>query len=129
MHDKLNGLACIQKKGHGEKEYAIFREGMQINLTKDIGERTCCYVFCSILMMLAFYAAIPLAILLQNEKLFYIMLVGLLYIIMSACTDTCKYINNLVELPKVFQNIAKAIRNAPVKSFHISCYHYETRIT
>ena len=79
--------------------------------------------------MLAFYAAIPLAIFLQNENLFYIMIVGFVYIVMSACTDTCKYINNLVELPKVFQNIAKAIRNAPVKSFHISCYHWETRTT
>lgn len=127
MFDKLNGLACIQSKGKGKKEYAIYKEGMQINLTKDINTGTYCYVIFSILFMLTFYAAIPVAILLDDPVYFSIMGVALVYLIMSCCTDTCKYIRNLVELPQVFQNIANAIRNAPTKTFHISCYHWETR--
>lgn len=105
----------------------MYKEGMQINLNKEVSQSTYCYVAFSVLIMIAFYAAIPLAIFLKEEKLFYIMLVGLIYMIMSCCTDTCKYINNLVELPQVFQNIAQAIRNAPTKTFHIECYHWETR--
>ena len=76
---------------------------MQINLTKDINSGTYGYVIFSILFMLAFYAAIPLAVFLKNPYLFFIMLVGVIYIIMSLCTDTNKYIKNLVELPKSHQ--------------------------
>ena len=105
MFDKLNGLACVQDKGRGPKVYVIYKEGMQIKLSKDVNTRTYMYLIFSILFMLAFYAAIPVGILVKPEY-FGIMGVALIYIITSACTDTCKYMNNLVELPQVFKNIA-----------------------
>ena len=65
MYDKLNGLACIQKGKNGPKEYAIYKEGMEIKLTKDINEGTYCYAIFSCIFMLIFYAAIPLGILIN----------------------------------------------------------------
>ena len=67
MYDKLNGLACIQAGGKGPKQYVIYKEGMQINLNKDVNESTYCYVVFSVIFMIAFYAAIPLAIFLNNK--------------------------------------------------------------
>ena len=51
----------------------------------------------------------------------------LVYLISSCCTDTCKYINNLVELTDVMKRIKTAIKLAPYWSFHITCYHWEER--
>lgn len=45
----------------------------------------------------------------KEVKGYYLCAAIILYVIYSACTDTCKYINNLVELPILFKNIAIAI--------------------
>lgn len=66
--------------------------------------------------MISFYSGIPFGFLWERGegKGFILIPVSLLiYVIYSSCTDTCKYINNLVELPQVFKNIAFAIKSAP----------------
>ena len=119
MNDKLNGLACLYVGGTGPEQYVIYKEGMQINLNKDVQQSTYYYVAFSVLFMIAFYASIPLAIFLKNYNLFYIMLVGLISMIMGCCTDSCEYINNLVELREVHRNIANSIISPPTKTFEI----------
>ena len=59
------------------------------------------YVTVSIFMMLGFYAAIPLGFLVDTD-LYAIMAVWVIYLILSLCTGTCKYIQNVVRLPHVF---------------------------
>lgn len=70
------------------------------------------YVFISIVLMIAFYGAIPLGILIEPE-LFSIMSVWMLYLVLSIFTGTCSYINNVVRLPLVYENIKAAIMSPP----------------
>ena len=127
MLDKLNGLATIQEGGRGPIRSVLYKEGMLINLSKDISCSTYAYVFFSVLFMITFYGAIPLALYYHNNKLFGIMFIFVVYMIVSCSTDTQSYIDNLVDLPEVYKNIDKAIRSPPTKAFSIECFHYEER--
>jgi len=53
--------------------------------------------------------------------------VYLIYLIWSCCHSSTKYINNLTTIEQTFVNIKAAIKSPPAISFHIQCYHYETR--
>ena len=52
----------------------------------------------------------------------------IIYLIYGCFTDSCRYIKNLTLLPKVFENIAYAIKSAPEVGYSIECYHYEQRV-
>ena len=52
----------------------------------------------------------------------------IIYLIYGCLTDSCRYIKNLTVLPKVFENIAYAIKSAPEVGYSIECYHYEQRV-
>ena len=84
------------------------------------------YVIICIILMLAFYGAIPLGIII-DPNLFAIMSVWVLYVILSMLTGSCRYIRNVVGLPDVFKNIEAAILSPPKMSMSIQNYHYETK--
>lgn len=71
------------------------------------------YVTVSVFLMIAFYGAIPLAIITQMDELFGIMGVYVIYIIWSCCHASTKYINNLTTIEQVFVNISAAIKSPP----------------
>ena len=104
-NDRLNGLAKLQPKGSKERYTVIYKNDMQINTrTSNLSCGDCFYVVFSICLMLTFYAAIPVGILIDNSY-FGIMGVYLIYIIYSACTGATKYINNLKELPVLMRDV------------------------
>jgi hypothetical protein len=51
MSDKLNGVATVQKSANANKESVLFKDGMRINLDKDISWGTYRYVIFSALVM------------------------------------------------------------------------------
>ena len=85
-------------------------------------------MFLSVIILLAFYAAIPVALITGEYALFGIMGVWGLYAIWSCCASSTKYIFNTKHLPVVMNNIQSAINAAPVVRFTIQNYHYETRV-
>ena len=80
------------------------------------------------LLFVAFYISIPLAISLRTEQLFAIMSVWIVYACFSCCCNaSTKYISNVVDLKQVFININNAIAARPICVLHIQNYHYENR--
>ena len=67
-----------------------------------------------------------------NANLSYLLMplffVWIIYIIVSFFTNASAYLRNMVVLPKVFENIQKAIQSPPEVSFHMRCWHNEERI-
>ena len=122
--DRMNGVFCIKNK-QGEK-MVLFKEGMKIDLTYDVTFNDYLYYILSFILMCTFWAGIPAGLLIE-EGYFGLMGSFVIYIIYSCNTDSCKYLDNLVELNHTFKNIAAAIQSAPDCGFHIQCYHYETR--
>ena len=66
-----------------------------------------------------FYAAVPLAIILDEAALFGLMGVYLIYIIWSCCHSATKYVNGLQSIAELFKNVDLAIRAPPSISMHI----------
>ena len=52
----------------------------------------------------------------------------LFYICYSCCTNSTKYICNVVDIAQVFVNIDAAIEAPPEIHWTIQNYHYETRV-
>ena len=77
------------------------------------------YMVVSVIFLLAFNASFPLAILTRNNALFAIAGVWIIYMIYSCCTNSTKYISNVVDLTQVFVNINNAIMARPVVTFLI----------
>ena len=122
VNDKLNGLASVENFEGQDKRYVIFKDGMEIHLTKE-PLRTGSIMF-SVLIMLAFYSGIALGIIVDSVY-FFILFVTMVYICyVCCCNETCKYLSNLLELKTVFLNIGTAIASPPTINWHISCYHY-----
>jgi hypothetical protein len=77
------------------------------------------YVTTSFFLMVAFYGAIPLGIITQNETFFAIMSVYIIYLIWSCCHPATKYISNLTTIEQNFVNIQAAIKSPPQIYFTI----------
>ena len=90
----------------------IFKDGMKIDLTRDLGWKDYAYYLISVLLMIAFWLGIPLGIT-QHTGFFGLFGAIIIYAVYSSCTDTCKYLKNLVELPQTFDNINSAIQSIP----------------
>lgn len=76
------------------------------------------YTIVSIFLLLAFYGAIPLALLVNRydvkEEYFAIMAVYIPYQLISCFNAATKYIRNLTTLQQTFLNIEAAILAAPI---------------
>ena len=91
MFDKLNGVACIQEKKNGSKNYFIYKDEMQISLSKDIGWKSYLYVVLSIIAMLAHYILIPFAIIANYYLFIAVGVAFIIYIVMSCYTEISTY--------------------------------------
>jgi len=126
-NDRLNGLAKVKAPGAKKSVTVIYKNDMMI-MANDTGVTTCdiIYAITSVILSIAFYAAIPLGIL-NDPMLFLIMLVYLIYLIWSCCCNSAtRYIKNLTPLNEFFDNIKMSIKADPIIVFHIQCYHYKT---
>lgn len=124
VKDQLNGLASVEESG-GEAVFVIFKDGMQIHLDKE--PLRIWTLLLSITCMIAFYAGIALALILTDPIYFGLLGVSIIYIISACCSDTCKYMNNIVKLETVFVDIGTAIASAPTIKWHMKAYHMETQ--
>ena len=63
----------------------------------------------------------------KDDEMF--MLAGgyIVYLILSWCTDTCRFLSNVKTVAQVIANIETARRVKPEIYFKISCYHHEER--
>ena len=86
----------------------LFKDGMRIDLTTDIGTNDYLYYGLSAFFMIIFWLGLFLGIFLRNPALHGMMASMIIYWIYSSCTNSCKYLNNLVELVQTFKNIALA---------------------
>jgi len=121
-------LAKVTAAGETESVTVIYKNDMML-MANDTGVTSCdiFYAITSVLLAIAFYAAIPLGIIV-GPQLFGIMGVYVIYLIWSCCHHSTRYIANLTPLEQMFVNIEAAIRAPPIVTFHIQCYHYETRV-
>lgn len=76
----------------------LFKDGMKINLSYKSSWKDYMYYILSFIFMVCFWTGIPLGLMI-GRQLFGLMGVWVIYMIYSCCTDSCKYIQNLVELP------------------------------
>ena len=76
---------------------AVFKDGMIVDLSTRLTWKDYAYYILSIIFMIAFYVGIYMGLILK-PLFFAICGVMVIYFIYSACTDSCSYINNLVEL-------------------------------
>ena len=74
---------------------AVFKDGMRVDLTKDITCKDYTYYILSIIFMIALYVGIYLGVILSPVYL-WICSIMIIYLIYSYCTDTTSYIKNLV---------------------------------
>ena len=50
-----------------------------------------------------------------------------MYWLASCGVDTDEYILNIIPFTTLFETINGSIKSAPIKTFHISCYHWKER--
>lgn len=105
QNDRLNGLAEMKPAGAKKAMTVIYKNDMMI-MENDSGVscRDICYCISSIIICLTFYSAIPLGIMI-NRNFFYIFLVWLIYIVISAMHPSSEYVKNLTPLDHKFKNI------------------------
>ena len=53
--------------------------------------------------------------------------VYLIYLIASFTSHTCKYLNNKKSNSNMYITMGNLFRTQPTITFHVECYHYETR--
>ena len=114
--DRMNGVFCI-KNGNNE-QMTLFKEGMRINLTYDTQPTDYLYYIISFLLIWVFGYGIYAGLTIQREQ-FGFCAAWLIYLCYSYSTNSCKYLGNMVELVKTFENIAQAIEAAPDCGFSI----------
>ena len=84
------------------------------------------YLFFAMIIMLCFWGAIPLGIMVDTS-LFAIMSCYIIYICWSClCNKTTKFIRGLISIDLVYKYIAAAIQAAPSVVMDIQNYHYKT---
>lgn len=95
--DRLNGVGSIIRPGKEPVE-VIFSENIIIEKSTQFG---CCdwvYYVCAIILMVVFYFAIPLGLITKNSNLYGLTVVWVVYVIVSCCTNSTKYISNVVDI-------------------------------
>jgi hypothetical protein len=101
QNDRLNGLATVHKKGFST-ESVIFKDDLLIRTNSDgIRNKDIAYLTASIFLVLIFYGALPLGVIINDEPFwtFLTMFISLsIYIVWSCCHDSTKYIYGLVPL-------------------------------
>ena len=119
--DRLNGEGEIINKGKPAKK-VVFKMDLAIE-TYGQGEfKTMVYIVSSVVLMLSIYILATLATLvLDNGEDFYSICIVLyiIYVIMSCCTDSQKFANNITNYDETISNVHKAIAAAPILRHHI----------
>jgi len=84
-NDRLNGLCTLKANGEAP-ETVIYKDDMLIQNNKTgVSSGDLVYMVCSIVMMLIFYAAIPLGAFVGDGELFSLMGVYIIYLVWSCC--------------------------------------------
>lgn len=71
------------------------------------------YVTFAIMLMLATYSSVPVALYLRDEHYYLIAISGLVYWLYSCCHNSTSYIFNSTALKQVYKNVEAAIKSAP----------------
>ena len=118
-HNQLNGVVKCDSNSF---QLMCFKDGMFLDMGKgQISGSFYSYIF------LSFFAYGGIAASVLFEFYYTIGAAVLIYWIMCCCTSASKYINDCLEMDKVYYKLQDCIKQRPIIRWSIQCYHYETR--
>ena len=118
----------MQHKGKGNTQLVIYKDNMKVHLD---GNYPDCSDWTLFIIQICCMVSVILAPILhyvkKDDEMFKLAGGYIVYLILSWCTDTCRFLSNVKTVAQVIANIETARRVKPEIYFKISCYHHEER--